>query len=205
MKYVDYFLKLKCSPDVLGIVNPINAGPAKEISEAVTIIKRLREETVKNPMKYNILELCAGNPLPSILSVFCQPVEYAVAVDKRVIDRKYELAKRFRYVNQDIYDDAVFDLINKNTIIISSHPCSELAKRIVYIYLNSSARSLYLIPCCIGTVVPGEFPQKEFVRKGLGKYKTWAMYLALKCNGKLEQDNYCLSPANILIRAKKYK
>jgi len=205
MKYVDYFLKLKCSSYVLSIVNPISAGPAKEISEAVTIIKRLREETLKEPMKYNVLELCAGNPLPSILSVFCQPVDYAVAVDKRIIERKWEEVRRFKYLKMDIYNDDIFSLINDNTIMISSHCCSSLAKRIIDIYNNSVARSLYMIPCCIGKMIPADFPQKEFLKEEIGKYKTWAVYLSMLCNGKLDQDNYCLSPANVLIRAKKYE
>jgi len=205
IKYVDYFLKLKCAPDILGIVSPISAGPAKEISEAVTIIKRLREETVKDPMKYNVLELCAGNPIPSILSVFCQPVEYAVAFDKREIKRDWEKAKRFKYIQGDIYQNTVYDHINENTIIIASHPCSELSKRIVEIYLSSDARSLYFIPCCIGQYLPAEFPQKEFLKNELGRYKAWSFYLASKCGGKLEQDVNCISPANIIIKAKKYK
>jgi len=205
MKYVDYFLKLKCAPDILSIVSPINAGPSKEISEAVTIIKRLREETLKKPMCYNVLELCAGNPIPSIMSVFCQPVDYATAFDKRKIERDWDKAKRFKYVQGNIYENDVYDYINENTIIITSHPCSELAKRIIEIYQCSDARSLYLIPCCVGQIIPAEFPQKEYLKKELGRYKAWSFYLASKCGGKLEQDNYCLSPANIIIKAKKYK
>lgn len=203
MQYVDYFLNLKCASDVLEIVSPINAGPAKEISEAVTIVKRLRKETLKNPMKYNILELCAGNPLPSMITVFTQPVDYVVAVDKRKVLRKWERVNRFRYETMNIYTDDVFKLINENTIIISSHPCKELAKRIVQLYLNSPARSLYLIPCCVGKHIPGDFPQKDFIKSNMGNYKAWGMHLAFMCNGKIEQDNKCLSPKNLIITAKK--
>ena len=198
-KYLGKFLSLDCCGDILNIVTPISHAP-KEITESMAIIERLRGEVLPNPMKYQILDLCAGNALTSLTSVFLLPVKQAVAVDKKKRNRDYHKANRFRYVELDIFTDETFNFIDENTIIISVHPCRGMAARVVEIYNNSPARSLYLMPCCIGKY---RIPAKQFLCENLGKYQAWCYYLASLCNGSIEIDANCMSKANAVISAHK--
>ncbi len=206
MKYIEEFLSLRCSSDVLGLLSPIGSGYCKEISEAMVLRHRIKKLTLSNKMKYNVVELCAGNPFSSILSLFSLPVTRAVAVDKRKINRKYMRIKRFEYIEKNIYDADIVDLIDENTIIIASHPCKNLATRIIEIYKNSKANFLFCIPCCIGNI-SDEF-KKLYSNSsfGLDKYKVWCRYLQYMANGKpheLEFDEYCISPCNYVVIANK--
>uniref|UniRef100_A0A6M3XG35 Putative methyltransferase n=1 Tax=viral metagenome TaxID=1070528 RepID=A0A6M3XG35_9ZZZZ len=196
-KYLGKFLSLDCCGDILNIVTPLSHAP-KEITESMAIIERLRGEVLPDPMKYQILDLCAGNALTSLTSVFLLPVKQAVAVDKKKRNRDYHKANRFRYVELDIFTDETFNFIDENTIIISIHPCRGMAARVVEIYNNSPARSLYLMPCCIGNY---RIPAKQFLCKNLGKYQAWCYYLASLCNGSIEIDANCISKANAVISA----
>jgi hypothetical protein len=190
---------MDCCGDILNIVTPLSHTP-KEITESMAIIERLRGEVLLNPMKYQILDLCAGNALTSLISVFLLPVKQAVAVDKKKRNRDYHKANRFRYVELDIFTDEIFNFIDENTIIISVHPCRGMAARVVDIYNNSPARSLYLMPCCIGKY---RIPAKQFLCKNLGKYQSWCYYLASLCNGSIEIDANCVSERNAVISAHK--
>jgi hypothetical protein len=202
MKYVEMFLRLRCSSDVLGLLSPIGSGYCKEISEAMTLREKIRKLTLDNPMKYNIVELCAGNPISSALSLFSLPVSRAVAVDKRIVRRKYARIRRFEYIEKNIYDDDIIDLIDENTIIMASHPCKNLAIRIIEIYKNSKSPFLIIMPCCVGDV-SDEFKKKysnSIFR--LDKYKTWCRYLQYLTNGRpyeLMRDRNCLSPVNCIV------
>ena len=198
-KYLGKFLSMDCCGDILNIVTPISHAP-KEITESMAIIERLRGEVLPNPMKYQILDLCAGNALTSLTSVFLLPVKQAVAVDKKKRNRDYHKANRFRYVELDIFTDETFNFIDENTIIISVHPCRGMAARVVEIYNNSPARSLYLMPCCIGKY---RIPAKQFLCENLGKYQAWCYYLASLCNGSIEIDANCISKVNAVISAHK--
>lgn len=199
MKYLDEFLRLNCCGDILNIVTPLSHAP-KEITESMAIISRLRGETLSNPMKYQVLDLCAGNALTSLVSVFLLPVYFAYAVDKIKRNKDYSKARAFEYIELDIFDEKVCEYINENTIIISVHPCRGMAARVVEIYKNSPARSLYLMPCCIGKY---RIPAKQFLCENMGKYHAWCYYLASLCNGSIEIDANCISKANAVISAHK--
>lgn len=198
-KYLGKFLRLDCCGDILNIVTPMSHAP-KEITESMAIIERLRGEVLHNPMKYQILDLCAGNALTSLISVFLLPVYFACAVDKKKRNRDYSKARGFEYVELDIFDDKICDYINANTIIISIHPCRGMAVRVVEIYNNSPARSLYLMPCCIGKY---KIPAKQFLCENLGMYQAWCYSLASLCNGSIEIDENCISERNAVISAHK--
>ena len=200
-KYLNKFLSLDCCGDILNIVTPISHAP-KEITESMAIIERLRGEVLPDPMKYQILDLCAGNALTSLTSVFLLPVKQAVAVDKKKRNRDYHKANRFRYVELDIFTDEIFNFIDENTIIISVHPCRGMAARVVEIYNNSPARSMYLMPCCIGKY---RIPAKQFLCENMGKYQAWCYYLASLCNGSIdiEIDANCISERNAVLSAHK--
>lgn len=198
-KYVGEFLRLDCCGDILNIVTPLSHAQ-KEITESMAIITRLRKEILSKPMEYNVLDLCAGNALTSLTSVFLLPVSSALAVDKKKRSRNYSKASRFDYIELDIFNDLIYDRIDASTIIISVHPCRGIAARVIDIYNNSQARSIYLMPCCIGKF---NIPAKQFLCDKLGKYHAWCYYLAGRCNGSIEIDANCISDRNAIISAHK--
>lgn len=196
-RYLQEFLSLKCSGDVLNVVNPLGNKSAKEITESMSMLSRVKRIALKKPMHYNVVDMCAGNALTSILSVFVLPVNKATAIDKRERGRKWNLAKRFSYVVRDIKDIEPSSFTEED-IIISVHPCGELAKRVIKIWKESESKHLLLMPCC-----SGNFKKNTFLREKLGVYTLWCLHLASLCGGDLIEDKNCLSPKNIIISANK--
>ncbi len=199
MKYLDYFMSLRSSGDILNVVNPLGNKAAKEITESIAVFQKLKRIALKAPMEYSLLDLCAGNALTSVLSVHVLPINNAVAVDKRPRNRNWYKARRFQYVQQSIMDDSIFGLITDKTIICAVHPCSGLAQRVADIYLKSDSQYLVMMPCCVGNLKIGS----QLLRDKLGKYGCWCLELAEKVNGNIYQDEHCISPKNIIITAKK--
>jgi hypothetical protein len=199
MKYFDTFMSLRSSGDILNVVNPLGSRASKEITESMAMFSRLRKIALKAPMEYSLIDLCAGNALTSVLAAHVLPLKESIAVDKKLRKRGWESVRRFRYLNQDIFDDSIYELITDRTVICSVHPCSRLASRIVEIYLKSPAPYLVMMPCCEGQIkING-----SFLRERLGRYACWCLQLAEQANGDLIQDNNCISPKNIVITAKK--
>ena len=196
--YVSRFLALKCSGDVMNTVAPMGSGTKKEITESMGVIKKLKNLTIKHPMKYTVYDMCAGNALTSVLSVFLLPVKNAIAIDKRPRKRHWENAKRFEYQNKDIYELDPTE-IKPNSIIIAVHPCKNLARRIIDIYKESKASHLILMPCCKGKTTPVPY----IIKKRIGSYLIWCWQLADKCNGTFVIDNEIISPKNCIITASK--
>jgi len=197
--YVDEFLSLRCAGDVLNVCNPI-LNARKEISESMALIKKIKPLIIPHKGKYNILDLCAGNALTSVLAVHLLPISNAIAIDKRVRDRQWDKVKRFHYVFGDIYNNSHFrffkDIIDKDTIIVSSHPCGELARQIIKIYKESNAKALFIMPCCEGKL-HRKYP--NFIRTKIGRDGIWCWDLAQDIGAKLSKDNRCLSPKNIIL------
>jgi hypothetical protein len=202
-QYIDEFLSLRCSGDVLSIVSPLGKKSSKEITESIGMIKRIRQVILAKPLEYNILDLCAGNALTSILAAFILPITYACAVDIKPRKRTWGNTKRFVYINQDIYDDSILNLTNENTILISVHACEKLAERIIDIYLRSKAKHLYLMPCCVNTNYKTTFGVPDSLRKKFGNYNLWSLYLTNKAKGRFILDTKILSPCNAIVIAKK--
>jgi hypothetical protein len=199
--YVSEFLAMKCSGDVLNAVTPLN-NAEKEISESMAIIKRLRSIVLAEPMKYKVLDLCAGNALTSVLAVHLLPIKEAIAVDIKPRERLgYQAVKRFTYVTGDIreHHSMAFPDSHKDIIIISSHPC-KLARRIIEIYNKTSAKAMIIIPCCEGPL-KRQYPQ--ILKEKMGAYIQWCFDLALDCEGSLTVDKKIISPKNCVIVAKR--
>jgi len=212
--YVDEFLSMKCCGDVLNVCNPIGKNARKEITESMALIKRVKTLALSHRRKYNVLDLCAGNALTSVLAVHLLPVEYAVAIDKRPRERQWDKVERFIYRNEDIFDlefsfyikgtkpacpESGFLLnkyINRDTIIVSSHPCGELARRIIEIYKNSPAKALFMLPCCYGKL-HRNYPQELFTK--MSKDWVWCYDLAQDIDAKMSKDIKCISPRNIML------
>lgn len=194
--YFEIFDKLKCSKDVLDVVLPISSGIEKEISESMAIIKKIKPLILKNPNKYNVLDLCAGNPITSIITSFLFPIKKVIAVDKFKVERDYKKVRNFKYIEMDIFNKSINSLIDKNTIIIAIHPCGDLAEKIISIYKNSKSKFLFLIPCCEGRYT---INNKSFLRKNLGNYLTWVYHLSNKDKSSITIDKRCLSERNSII------
>lgn len=201
-KYIRSFLALKCAGDVLNVVTPVQKME-KEITESMSIIKELKKITLKDPMKYNIVDMCAGNALTSVLSVFTLPVKKAIAIDIKARKRRWHLADRFTYWEKDIntYRHELYDVIDENSIIIGVHACGNLSNDIIDIYKKSYAKHLILMPCCQGTLtkkVP--LAIQDLIQD---KYKVWTWQLAEACDGRFKFDKSVISPKNGVIIASK--
>ena len=201
-KYISQFLQFKCAGDVINAVTPVQKM-GKEITEAMAIRKQLRKIVLPEPMKYMVLDFCAGNGLAGILSVFTLPVRYCIALDIRQRDRLgFRDVKRWSYLQCDI---SRLNLVEyPDSIIISSHPCGDLAKKIIDIYnSNDNVKALISIPCCLPSYRNFDHPQ--LIADKFSFYDQWSMYLYQQCIGKRQciKDNNILSPANNVIYAVK--
>lgn len=197
MRYIKEFLQLKCCSDVLGVCNPLGNNALKEITESMGVIKKIKGLFIPKPMQYNLIDLCAGNALTSVLAVHLLPVKKATAIDRRLRDRRWSNAQRFEYINGDIFDPLIEDCIDENSIIISVHACSNLAPRIVELYKKSKAKALFLMPCCLGKL-KHKYPL--IIEEKLGSYFLWAFDLARDLeNCSLVEDKNIMSPKNIII------
>ena len=196
MNYIERFLQYKCSGDILNAVNPIN-HTCKEISESMAIIQKIKGLTLQNKMELTVLDLCAGNALTSIMSVFMLPVKNAIAIDKKPRERKgYATVNRFEYRQGDIYD---FDYVDSKSgyVIIASHPC-EHALKIIDLYNQSEAKALCIIPCCR---TQHNYQNAQFLKDShMSKYDIWCLYLSSLVPGsKLTKCKNILSPCNNII------
>lgn len=206
MSYINKFLNYKCAGDVINIIPP-QKKYTKEISESMGIIERIKPETLAHKMEYIVIDLCAGNALTSVLSVFTLPVKRAFAVDKKKRKGQYEKVQRFQYIEYDIYSSG-FDIWlrtiiqNEKIILIGVHACGELSTRIIDIYNSfDQIEILCLTPCCI---VNQEKLEQILIDK-CGKDFAWCHQLKNKVvgNATLYQDKKILSPRNYIIYAKK--
>lgn len=200
--YVSEFLSFKCAGDVLNIANPVMRAE-KEISESMAIIKKLRPLALADPMKYTLIDMCAGNALTSLIAIHLLPFAKAIAVDKRPRSRKWDNAKRFKYVTADIHDVTHYLPEGGEFIVMSSHACGELSRRIIEVYNdNPSCKHLVMLPCCIGNY---QSTMPQILSKKVGKYLLWCHDLWLSAHGHstIASDDKCLSPCNIVVTASK--
>ena len=202
--YVSEFLSMKCSGDVLNIANPV-MRVEKEISESMAIIKRLRPIALSAPMKYTLIDLCAGNALTSLIAIHLLPFNQAIAVDKRDRSRKWYNAHRFQYKQADIHTMPYYSYApnDSESVIISSHACGQLSRRIVEIYNDYPlCKHLIMLPCCVSEVKSSIPP---VLAKKIGKYLMWCheLWLSAKGHSTISSDAKCLSPCNTVITAHK--
>ena len=211
MKYVDEFYNLHCNPEILDVALPVQ-NLNKEITESMAMIRLLRKLTLKKSKhQYQIYDFCAGNALTSIIASFLFKNVNCVAVDKRHRERNWKRVKNFRYINSDIIamESYWVNVIKQfkryhptiKTIIISVHPCRELAERVLSIHRETESNYLMLMPCCNGKTAGYSLP--EVIVSKIGKYLKWCLYLQNQINGnsKLYIDNNCISPKNAIIMA----
>ena len=207
MPYIDEFINHDCAGDIMNII-PKQKKYHKEITESMGVISRLRKDAMQNKMELTLVDMCAGNALTSVLSVFILPIKKAYAIDKKKRDGRYNLAKRFEYIEGDIFkpetwiDKLKFDG-KQNHMLIGVHACGQLANEIIRIYNSypDEFRKLYLMPCCPGNMAGSD----NFLIEKLGKYTAWCYQLKemIKTKCKIYRDKKIISPANIIIEARR--
>ena len=206
-RYLDEFFNLKCAGDVLNAVAPLN-NAAKEVTEAMAAVRRLKPFFLRRPMALTLVDLAAGNALTSILAVHLLPAKMAYAVDKEPRRRPgYAKVERFYYADGDIFT-MDFGLRAEacwpgEKVLVSIHPCAALATRVVDLY-NAMPRAvgLVLMPCCHSPQKGGKRIPTAF-RQRISGYEAWAWWLAELAGGDLIVDRDVLSPCNAVVVAKK--
>lgn len=196
MKYVKEFLQLNCAPDVLGAVGSMG-NSLKEITESMAIIKRLKPMLLNNKMKYGLIDLCAGNALTGIMAAHFLPVREVVAIDHRdSYKNRSSQVKRFNYRYDDIYNIEQAPNMVAPLIVISVHPCGELAAQVIKLAKFWNAERLILMPCCNSNPGPDRYP---FLK--MNRYDRWAIKLGdmLEKDYTIYRDFNCISPKNIII------
>ena len=204
MSVLNYFLELKCAGDVLNSVHPF-LNPEKEITETMAIVKKLKKTLITNPNKYTIFDFCAGNCLTSSLIAHLFKIVHVFAIDKEERDRpNFNKIKNFTYLKKDfvLEKNSIIDFIQMHSpsIIVSVHPCAELAHTIVDIYKNSKVDYLFLMPCCEGEYL---YKYPSFIRNKLSRYDLWCLDLCQSVDGEASIDHQCRSNKNIIITASK--
>lgn len=196
VKYVKEFLSLNCSPDVLGAVGP-TGNLVKEITESMAILKRIRSTVLQNKMKYGLVDLCAGNALTGIMAAHLFPVREVVAIDKRDSYKdRTSAVKRFSYQQADIFGLEDNPAMKEPFIMISVHPCGDLAAQVVKLAKAWKADRLIMMPCCNSDPGVDRYP---FLK--MNRYDRWAVKLGdlLEKDYTIYRDHNCISPKNIVI------
>lgn len=200
-RYLRRFLDLKCAGDILNATAPINDA-AKELTVAMAAIKHLKPFFLNAPMQRNLVDLCAGNALTSIIATHMLPVYMSIAVDKTPRYRPgHSNVQRWHYRQKDIFVDNNEESVSSYAVV-AVHACGQLAVRIIELYHQwSNARLLVLLPCYRGSMkghpVPSAFASR------VSKYEAWAWHLAELAKGTLHIDADILSPCNAVIVAEK--
>lgn len=204
-RYADKFLSFRCAPDVLGVVGTMK-NTIKEITEMMGIHRYIKHWACKRPTQYTLIDLCSGNALVPIATVFSLPVKEAIAIDKQPRDRNWDKAKRFTYKNINIFDKLIhkeIENIQGPIILTSAHPCKELARQVVDIYnTHENIEHMALMPCCIGKP---PYKISSSLEHKMGLYNLWSLHLAEMSRGRLIEDQNVLSPKNHIIIADKYE
>ncbi len=206
-RYLEEFFSLKCAGDVINAVTPLNRA-MKEITEAMGVVRHLKPFFLHHPMQRGLLDIGAGNALASILAVHLLPVKNALSIDKKPRHRPGHCnVKRFACVWGDAFLSCWTESEHhlepgRTSVIVSVHPCSELATRVVDIYLHSPQYiGLVLMPCCNGKQGDKKIPTA--FRSRISRYEAWAWWLAERAKGDLFVDKNVLSPCNAIVVAKK--
>lgn len=199
-KYVEQFLSLRCAGDVHNIVFPVQ-NMEKEITESMGMLNHLRGKILKDPMRFTLLDLCAGNALTSILGVHLLPLKEAHAFDIKPRERNsYKNASRFTYHRQDIdaHEGPLFNLLGalnpKDIIMIGVHPCGMLANSIIELAFRFHLEHVAVMPCCASKIDPWAMSIPF-----LNREEKWLVTLAMPHKLRVKVDLHILSPRRYIL------
>jgi len=199
-RYLNEFFSLRCAGDILNVTGSIHNGP-KEITEAMSVRRILKDFSLQEKMTYHVLDLCAGNGLLGLLTAFTLPVLSVTSIDIRPRKLNTSGVRNYSYQIKDLMRDEIE--IKPPTIICAIHACRELAERSIELYLtNGSAKKLVLMPCC--SLKHYQRPTSQpWILERVPKSVQWVWYLAEKAGGVFHEDKSVLSPMNKIIIAEK--
>ena len=139
------------------------------------------------------------NALTSITCSYLLPITRARAIDIYKPNKNHDRVRNFVYNKNNIHKDDIQQFIDKNSILISVHPCKELASSVIDIFKISDAKFLCMMPGCRGQIKKVPYS----IQKKLGYYVSWCTDLYYRLdNASLVFENACLSPCNGIIIAK---
>jgi len=203
MKYVDQFLSLRCAPDVLAAVGPLNHRGAKEIAEAMAVIQRVKRIVLNGDGPHTLIDLCSGNALVPVIAAHLFPSVDAYAVDKKPRARmQSDGVSRFHVLRADINESPLYWYWPSKqipVIVTAVHACSKLALRVVELY-QKYGDHLVMVPCCHG---PIDRTYSPLLRDKLDAYELWAHHLAELAGGTVVRDLHMISPCNAVVTASK--
>jgi hypothetical protein len=202
-RYVNEFVSLKCAPLVLETVGHLGNKPDKEISEAMGLIKRIKKFALKNPNKFQVVDLCSGNALVPVIAAHLLPITKSYAIDKLNRKRQWNVTKNFEYHITDIYDNRMHKFFKVPTILTVVHSCKSLAEEAINIFNKyDQIKFLALMPCCQGSLNSSFL---QFLKAESNSSIAWTSKLVSQCNGSVNvyKDKYIISPRNHIITSKK--
>ena len=224
--YLNWFFGLRCAGDVLNAVSPIGKQPAKEITEAVAVVRAVRrlllagagqgagtKAAFEGMRGWELIDLCSGNALVPVLAAHLFPLKWSWATDKRARKRPWQGVKRFTYhtaaLDVSRYDftlSGAMPTYGERFVVTAVHPCGQLAYHVVRHFLaDALCRHLVLMPCC----ADGEHHSYGFLDAKLDGYDRWCLALCDMLadggcvNVRAERDAHVLSPLNVVITASK--
>lgn len=179
----------------------------KEYSESMSMITYIKNDLLLHPGTINVIDLCAGSALTGVLLAYITPIKHVICFDK--FKRKnvnVDNVQRFSFIEGDLYNDSIYELIDENTVILGCHLCRDLSYRAVEIYEKSQAYKCVLMPCCHAG--NENKPIDGWLLEQLGQYGMWCYQIARKIDTeksevRITKAQQCSSPKNNVILAQK--
>jgi len=176
--------------------NLINTGfKEKEIEKArafISLISPLFKNYTNNG---KVIDLCSGNGLASFMFLLNNSRSQSVMYDIKRTNKFARLERLFQdceldyeFNQQDINEPISLD--NRSRVIISIHPCSELADRVIHLGLKSNI-PFAVMTCCHKQVEKSvSYQLKNPPDSRLMLYKRKSDYLDLVRQRFIEEQNW---------------
>ena len=200
------FQQLNCYPDIRErFVNMRHFE--KEYSESASMISYIKNDLLLHPHTITVLDLCAGSALTGVLLAYLTPIKQVICFDKfKRPSVNLENVNNLSFIEGDVYDDSIYELIDEHTVILGCHLCRDLSYRAIEIYQQSQAYKCVLMPCCHGA--NENRPIDGWLLEQLGQYGMWTFQLARtidieKSEVRITKASHCSSPKNNVIIAQK--
>lgn len=201
-RYVDAFYGLRCHPEVLRAVEPLNQS-SKEISEAMAMVQAIKPHILENRGHVTLLDLCAGNALTSIIAAHLLPIREAIAVDRQPITRAAHARVRgFSYLEADLSSAGFIASLRQRIagplVVSAVHPCADLAALSIEVAEQLGAEFVAVMPCCNGTMSAAP----SFLLERCSPYQQFSTYLSYRYGLRAREDKDVLSPKNVILSGK---
>lgn len=196
----------------------------KEYSESASMISYIKNDLLLYPHTITILDLCSGSALTGVLLAYLTPIKHVICFDKfKRPSVNLENVHNFSFIERDVYDDSIYDVIDEHTVILGCHLCRDLSYRAIEIYQHSRAYKCVLMPCCHGKndnkPLDGfrDAQLNGWLLEQLGQYDMWSSLRSTewtyqlartfdteKSKVRITKASHCSSPKNNVIIAQKH-